>query len=250
MLLKDQVVIVTGGGRNIGRAISTRLAGQGAVVVIADLDMSAAQLTSESINKQGGQSRAIEVDVAKMEDLSHLVHETMKAYGKIDVLVNNAGVQLKKQALLELDESEWDYTMLVNAKSLCFLTKLVASVMKNQGNGKIVNMASVSGRIFSADNLAYTISKAAVTALTGQMAVELAPYGIRVNAVAPGYIDTIFNKETLARPNAREEISQKIPAGRLGTPDDISGPVLFLASNLSEYVTGHTLVIDGGYTLL
>jgi NAD(P)-dependent dehydrogenase (short-subunit alcohol dehydrogenase family) len=248
--LKDRVAIVTGGGRNIGRAISLALAEEGADIVIADLDMDAAVATGNDVEKLGRHCLVLQVDLAEENGIKRLVDSAMSRFGKIDILVNNAGVQLDKQCLLDLDEKEWDFTMLVNARSICFLSKQIASIMKDQGSGKIVNMASISGRIFSADNLAYTVSKAAVTALTGQMAVELAPYNINVNAVAPGYVDTIFNKETLAKPNARVEIGKKVPLGRLAQPEDIAGSVVFLSSDDASYVTGHTIVIDGGYTLI
>jgi NAD(P)-dependent dehydrogenase (short-subunit alcohol dehydrogenase family) len=248
--LKDRVAIVTGGGRNIGRAISLALAREGANIIIADLDIDAAVATSKEVEEIGRQCLALQVDLTDSSSIRKLVDTAMNEFGKIDILVNNAGVQLNKQCLLDIDENEWDFTMLVNARSICFLSKSVASIMKDQGSGKIVNMASISGRIFSADNLAYAVSKAAVTALTGQMAVELAPYNINVNAVAPGYVDTIFNKETLAKPNAREEIGKKVPLGRLAQPEDIAGSVVFLSSDDASYVTGHTIVIDGGYTLI
>ena len=250
MKLKDRVAIVTGGGRNIGRSISLALAGEGAKVVIADLDFDSAVETGKEIESSSGNCMVLKVDLSRDEEINKLVETVLNKYDSIDILVNNAGVQLNKECLLDLSEHEWDYTMLVNARSVCFLSKAVATVMKEKGGGKIINVASISGRIFSADNLAYAISKAAVTALTSQMAVELAPYKINVNALAPGYVDTEFNRETLARPNAREEISKTIPLGRLAQPDDISGAAVFLASDEASYITGHAIVIDGGYTLL
>ena len=250
MKLNDRVAIVTGGGRNIGRSISLALAREGAEVVIADLDFDSAVETGKEIESSGGNCMVLKVDLSRDEEINKLVKTVLNKYDRIDILVNNAGVQLNKECLLDLCEHEWDYTMLVNARSVCFLSKAVATVMKEKDGGKIINVASISGRIFSADNLAYAISKAAVTALTSQMAVELAPYKINVNALAPGYVDTEFNRETLARPNAREEISKTIPLGRLAQPDDISGAAVFLASDEASYITGHAIVIDGGYTLL
>lgn len=249
-MLKDKVAIITGGGRNIGRAIAHAFADEGAKVVVADYNLEAAENVSKEIEEKGTECTCVHVDLAKFENIEKLVNTVMNKYKRIDILVNNAGVQLNKQTLLELDEHEWDYTMLVNTRSTCFLSKAVAEIMKEQGGGRIVNMASIAGRIFEPYNLAYAVSKAGVTALTGQTAVELAQYNINVNAVAPGFVDTDFNRETLSRPNARQEISKNIPMNRLAQPDDIAGAVVFLASDKASYITGQTIVIDGGLTLL
>lgn len=251
MRLADRVALVTGGARNIGQAISLALAREGAQVVVSDVIQEEGQKTVSEILAQEGEACFIGADVRIQEDISYLVEETWKRMGGIHILVNNAGVQLKKQGLLQLQEEEWDKTFDVNLKGLCFLSQGVARIMKRQGGGKIINLASIAGgSVFSADNLAYTISKGAVRAATSQMAVELAPYNIQVNAIAPGYVDTSMNQETFSRPGAREEIAKKIPLGRIAKPQEMTGLVIFLSGDESSYLTGETIVMDGGYSLL
>jgi len=250
MRLQDRIVIVTGGSRNIGRAIALALAKEGANIVIADIDMESAKKTAKEIEELGRKSIVVKTDITRKEDINNLVEKTIQNFGKIDILVNNAGIQLAKQRLESLTENEWDTTININVKGTCFLSKAVAEKMKSDGGGKIVNVASVSGYIFSEDNLAYNVSKGAVKALTSQLGIDLAPYNINVNAIAPGMINTLFNKETFSVEGARERIAKTIPIQRLGEPEDLGEAVVFLASDGASYMTGQTIVIDGGLTLI
>ena len=249
MRLKDKVAIVTGGSRNIGRAISLSLAKEGAHIVIADIDMDAAQKTSTEIENLGRKALVVRTDITKKENINNLVNKTIENFEKVDILVNNAGIQLDKQRLENLTEEEWDTTIKINVKGSVFLSQAVAEKMKLHGGGKIVNVASVNGFIFSEDNLAYVVSKGAVKALTSQLGVDLAPYNINVNAIAPGFIETNFNKETLSVEGAVNRISQGIPIGRVGQPEDLGEVVAFLASDSASYITGQTIVVDGGLIL-
>lgn len=250
MKLQDRVAIVTGGSRNIGKAIAFALAKEGADIVIADINMELAVKTSKEIEDLGRKSIAVKTDITKKEDVNNLVKETKEKFGKINILVNNAGIQLDKQRLENLTEFEWDTTFNINVKGTCFLSKAVAEKMKLEGGGKIVNVASVSGYIFSEDNLAYNVSKGAAKALTSQLGIDLAPYNINVNGIAPGMINTLFNRETFSVEGARERIAKTIPIPRLGEPEDLGEAVVFLASDGASYMTGQTIVIDGGLTLI
>lgn len=250
MKLKDRVVVVTGGAQGIGRAIVMAIAREGARLAVADRNQVGAERVAAQAEELGATCIAVRTDVTSPDDHSRLVSEVIERFGRIDVLVNNAGIQEKKAGLLSLTQESWDKTMNVNLRGMFFLSQAVASVMASQGGGAIVNVASIAGHVFWHGILPYNVSKAGVRGLTGSMALELAPHGIRVNAVAPGYVDTDLNQESFSVANAREEAAKKIPLGRVAQPDDIPGAVVFLASNDSAYVTGHTLVVDGGYTLI
>jgi len=249
MRLQDRIAIVTGGSRNIGRAIALALAKEGAHIVIADINMASAEKTSKEIEALGRQSLVVKTDITKKEDIKNLVAKAKETFGKINILVNNAGIQLDKQRLENLTETEWDTTFNINVKGSVFLSQAVAEVMKPQGGGKIINISSVNAYIYSEDNLAYVVSKGAAKSLTSQLAIDLASYHINVNGIAPGFIETIFNKETLSVEGAVDRLSQGIPMGRVGQPEDLGEAAVFLASDGASYMTGQTIVIDGGLIL-
>lgn len=249
MKLKDRVAIVTGGGRNIGKAIVLALAREGADIVIADIDMEAAERTSQEVREISRRSIFVKTDITKIEDIKILVGKTIEEFGKIDILVNNAGVQLNKQRLENLTEREWDITFNVNVKGTVFLSQAVAEKMKLNGGGKVIIISSICAFVFTVDNLAYNVSKATLKALTSQLAMDLAEYNINVNGIAPGFIDTSFNEETLSVEGARERIASTIPLKRLGKSEDLSEAAVFLASDASSYMTGQTIIIDGGFIL-
>ena len=248
MKLKERVAIVTGGAQGIGRAIATGLAREGAAVVIADLKEAQAQQTAAEITAAGGQALALKVDMLKLDEIKTMVDQAVARFGYVDTLVNNAGILIIKP-FLEMSEADWDLQLGVNLKAAFFATQRVAEAMIAAGRpGTIVNVASTSA--FTASSIPtvpYDISKAGVRMLTTSSAVQLAPNNIRVNAIAPGTIDTDLARSALEPEKLKKFGQVRIPIGRLGQPQDLVGAVLFLCSDDSAYVLGHTLIVDGGW---
>jgi NAD(P)-dependent dehydrogenase (short-subunit alcohol dehydrogenase family) len=243
MCFGGKVTIVTGGGRGIGREIASRLLAEGGSVVIADIEF-------HNQPSAGCTDRLTqhEIDLEQTEAIPELIAHTLERFGRIDVVVNNAGVEFGG-TFFEVTRDVWDRHLNINLRAMFFTSQHAASWMKDHGGGAIVNIASVQGTIFSPRYIPYTVSKAGVRGLTGAMAVALAPYGIRVNAVAPGWTDTAMNKLAPSDPAAFEERMRLIPLRRIGQPADIAEAVLYLASPSAAYVTGQTLTVDGGRTL-
>lgn len=247
MKLADKVAIVTGAAQGIGRAIALGLAREGAQVVIADIQLDKARETAQAIKGLGRESMALQVDVSSLADLSTLVEKTLEEFGTIDVLVNNAGIALPTP-FLETTEEAWDRIIDVNLKSAFFCSQIVARLMVERGNGKIVNLASTSSFVAGREEVPYAISKAGVRMLTAAAAAELAPHNVNVNAIAPGLIKTPLTAKHFPSAEALEaRVKAKAPTGRAGKPEDLVGAVVFLCSSEADYVTGHTLVVDGGW---
>jgi NAD(P)-dependent dehydrogenase (short-subunit alcohol dehydrogenase family) len=251
MRLKDKVSIVTGGGSGIGRATCLLFAREGARVAVADKRKAAAEAVREECAALGAKAIAIEIDVAKAADAERMVAETVRAFGRLDVLVNNAGYGIAG-GVLETEPEAWDDLMAVNVRGVFLCTKYAIPAMKANGGGAIVNTASTVASIGIPDRAAYCASKGAVAALTRAVAIDHVADGIRCNAVAPGTIDTPYFKEILARdPNGaatRRKLEQRQLMGRLGTPEEIAAGILFLASDESRFATGSILTLDGGWT--
>ena len=244
-----QTAIVTGAGRGMGRAIALALALEGARVVVAELDEQAGADVVRHIQKAGGQSLSIRVDISNVADVRRLFKETLVEFGDLDILINNAGIGIAKP-LVEYTEADWDKQLGVNLKGMFFATQEAARIMIPKRRGKIVNFASTAAFVSSSTpETAYDISKGGVRQLTISVAAELAPHHINVNAVAPGTIMTDLTMRVLDTEEKMARASAKIPVGRLGTPEDMVGPVLFLCSSEADYVTGHVLVVDGGWLL-
>jgi len=247
--LKGKVAVVTGGGRGMGRAVSLRLAREGATVVVAELVPEHGAEVADEIRLEGGTASAIATDVARVEDVRRLFAATAAAHGGCDILVNNAGIGVGKP-ILEYSEEDWDRQMGVNVKGVFFCSQEAARLMAARGAGKIVNFASVSAFVASSrPGVAYDTSKGAVRQMTISMAAELAPLGINVNAVAPGTVETEMTRASISTEEGRAWQLARIPMGRLGQPEDIAAVVAFLCSSEADYVTGHVLVADGGWTL-
>ncbi|MEK7867060.1 MAG: 3-oxoacyl-[acyl-carrier-protein] reductase [Planctomycetota bacterium] len=244
--LENKACIVTGASRGIGREIALALGSEKARVACVATNEALLAETAKAVQERGGQALAIVADVSSAADADRVIAETQKAYGAIDLLVNNAGVT-RDNLLLRMKDEEWDRVMAVNLKGAFLLTRAVARPMLRQRSGKIVNITSVVGMTGNAGQANYAASKAGLIALTKSVAKELASRGICVNAIAPGLVDTDMVKAMDAK--ARETITQAIPLGRLGTGADIASAVLYLASPVADYVTGQVLVVDGGMTM-
>lgn len=249
MRFAGQTAIVTGAGRGMGRAVAVGLAAEGASVVVADVDEPTAKEVVDEIQKAGGRSISVKVDISSVADVRLLFKATVAEFGGLDILVNNAGIGIAKP-LVDYTEADWDRQLGVNLKGMFFATQEAARIMIPKRGGKIVNFASTAAFVSSSTpETAYDISKGGVRQLTISVAAELAPYHINVNAVAPGTILTDLTLRVLDTEEKMARASAKIPLGRLGTPGDMVGPVLFLCSEEAGYVTGHVLVVDGGWLL-
>jgi NAD(P)-dependent dehydrogenase (short-subunit alcohol dehydrogenase family) len=233
----------------MGRAVARRLAGEGARVVVAEVNAEHGAEVAAEIRDSGGTATAVVGDVSRVADVRRLFAEAVEAYGTVDILINNAGIAVARP-VTDYTEEEWDRQMGVNVKGVFFCAQAAARVMIPRRQGKIVNFASTSAFVSSSKpEVAYDTSKGAVRQMTVSMAAELAPHGINVNAVAPGTTATEMTKSTLATDEGMAWQLARIPMGRIGRPDDIASVVLFLCSPEASYITGHTLVADGGWLL-
>jgi 3-oxoacyl-[acyl-carrier protein] reductase len=241
-----KVSIVTGAARGIGRAIAEGLAREGSDLALCDVKEEWLAETAEAINKMGRNARTYAADVSDGKAVSACVEKILADFGKIDVLVNNAGIT-RDTLIMRMDESDWDAVLDINLKGTFLFTKAVSRPMMKQRSGAIVNVASVIGLIGNAGQANYAASKAGVIALTKSTAKELGARNIRVNAVAPGFIETKMT-EVLSK-EVREKMLEGVPLGRPGTPADVANAVVFLAGDASSYITGHTLTVSGGMVM-
>jgi NAD(P)-dependent dehydrogenase (short-subunit alcohol dehydrogenase family) len=247
--LEGLVGIVTGSARGIGRAYAEGYASEGAKVVLADIDGDGARSSAAGIVANGGEAIGVQVDMADVASVQAMVHTATDWAGTVDVLLNNAGMGIAKP-LLETTEDDWDRQLDVNLKGMFFAIQAVLPHMLKAGRGKIINIASTSGFVSSTTpEVAYDVSKGGVRQLTVSVAAELAASGINVNGIAPGTIETDLTRQVLNTPERRARAEAKIPLGRVGQPTDLVGAAIFLASRESDYITGHTLVVDGGWLI-
>lgn len=243
--LTGKVAIVTGAARGLGQAIATALASAGADVVA--VDVLPTDETCQIINKMGRKALGIKTNLMEKASIAPLVETVLKEFGHIDILINNAGI-IRRAPLTEFSEKDWDDVINLNQKTVFFLSQAVAKTMIEKGQGgKIVNIASLLS--FQGGILvpSYTASKSAVMGLTRALANELAPHHINVNAIAPGYMATDNTAALRADPKRNQAILDRIPAGRWGEPADLQGVAVFLASAASDYITGYTVAVDGGW---
>ncbi len=245
-MLKDEVAIVTGAGSGTGRVIALRFAKEGADIVIPDINLEGAQNTAKEIEALGRKPLAIKTDVSDSTDVDRMVTTTIEKFGKIDILVDNAGIFIQKP-LVETTESDWDRVLNINLKGVFLCSKRAVKEMLKQGGGRIINIASVVGYVGFADSSAYCASKGGVINLTREMALELAPKNINVSAIGPGVIETPMTKDMLADDATKQMLVGATPSGRIGQPEDIANAALFLASDESSFVNGITLFVDGGW---
>lgn len=247
--LKNRVAIITGARRGMGKTHALKLAEAGAKVVVSDISLEDCQRVVSEIEKAGGEAIAIKCDVTKKEEVDEMIKKTIEKFGKIDILVNNAGIAEFKP-FLELSEKDWNKTLDINLKGYFLSAQAAAKEMVKQKKGVIINIASVAmGQIgIGFPNIVhYCASKGGIVGMTEAMALELAPYNIRVNAISPGLIETPMIDPIKEDPKTMEALLARIPLQRAGKPEEVSNLVLFLASDKSSYMTGSTVVIDGGW---
>jgi NAD(P)-dependent dehydrogenase (short-subunit alcohol dehydrogenase family) len=242
--LKDEIAIVTGAGQGIGKVVAERLTAEGAAVAVLDNNEQTGEAAEAELSQRGGQAMFARCDVADRVSVRRAVREVVKAYGRVSVLVNNAGIGLKAP-FLELSDEAWRKVIDTNLTGTFMVSQEVCREMVRLGRGSVVNVGSIAGRMAHSDQVAYAVSKSGIEGLTRMMAFELAPLGIRVNAVAPGTIATEFLAGMLTE-EARHERERRIPMGRLGTPEEVAGVIAFLVSEEARYMTGSIVSIDGG----
>ena len=243
--MEGKVALVTGGARGMGTAEARLLAKEGASVAVADILEDQGRSVAEDISTAGGRSLFLALDVSREEDWRRGVDAVVSAYGGLDVLVNNAGIG--QQVSIEETSGElWDRVMAVNATGVFLGTKHAIGPMRRAGGGSIINISSLAGLLGGGTSAAYHASKGAVRLFTKSAAIQYGQYGIRVNSVHPGVIETPMNQEFLNDPANRRNSVSKTPLGRIGTPEDVAYAVLYLASDDSSFVTGAELVVDGG----
>jgi len=247
--LKGKVVLITGASRGIGAAAAIRFAEAGAGVVVNYFRHEAdATAVVERVRSLGSRAVAIQADVARFDDVRELFDRTVEEFGRIDVVVANAGIWTGG-AIDELDEGTWQETIEVNLKGVFACCHLAARYMKQQRAGSIITVSSTAGQRGEANHSHYAASKGGIISLTKSLASELGPFGINVNCVAPGWVDTDMSAEPLRRSREIEQIVAGIPLRRVASADDIAGPILFLASDLARHITGEVLNVNGGSVL-
>lgn len=249
VILKDQVAIVTGAGSGIGRVGAAILAREGAAVVVADRDGAAGAITARTIVEAGGHALDIQTDVGDDDALKRLVDRTIAAFGRIDILHSHAGIQIEGP-LEAVDPAGMDASWRINVRAHFRLAQLVMPTMRARGSGSIIVTSSNSGVFYDHEMIAYATSKHAAVAMVKQIAIDYGKYGIRVNALCPGWVDTPFNDAFTRQMGGRDAlmryVKDKIPMGRFATVEEIAEAILFLASDRSSFMTGHALVVDGG----
>jgi len=246
MRFKDEIVLVTGSSRGIGKEIAQAFAEEGATVMIVDLNADLAEATQAEFTEKGFKAESFCCDVTNAQNVQEIITKILDKYKRIDILVNNAGIT-KDNLLLRMSESDWDDVVSVNLRGTFVCTKAVAKAMIKAKKGRIVSIASIIGIRGNAGQANYAATKAGVIGFTKSVARELASRGITANAIAPGYIQTAMTAKL--SDNVREDLLKQIPLGTLGTPQDVAGACLFLASKEASYITGQTIVVDGGMAI-
>ncbi len=245
--LENRIALVTGSGNGIGKATALLFAAEGAHVHVADVDRAAAEATVAAIQAAGGQATAHATDVARGQDVSALFRAIQSAHGKLDVLVNNAGLNVRAD-FRHLTDDEWVKIREVNLDGVVRMARDGFPLLKASGSGSLINVASVMGRRGMRQLVAYSVTKGAVAALTRGLAVEYAPYNIRVNTISPGFVATSLTKQILRNSAVLDALVAETAMRRLGEPDEIARAILFFASDDSKYCTGSELTVDGGMT--
>ncbi len=245
--LQEQIALVTGASKGIGRDLALAMAHAGAKVVVAARGLESLHELVQQIEDEGGQAHAVALDMQNLQQITNAVQETVSHFGRLDILVNNAGVGANHDAV-HVTEADWDELIDVNLKGLFFMSQAAGEVMIAQGYGRIINMSSQAGQVGILRHAVYCASKGGVDQLTRVLALEWAQYGITVNAVAPTFIRTPGTAERLDTPAFAADVLSRLPIGRVGDTMDVAGAVIYLASSAADLVTGTILLVDGGWT--
>ncbi|MBT8302256.1 MAG: SDR family oxidoreductase [Maribacter sp.] len=251
MDLESKIVVITGAGSGIGAATATLFGEHGAQVVVSDLNMKSAQRVVEGIKKTNGSALAVQANVTQFKEVEALVAKTVNEFGRVDVMVNNAGIGGKNQKkTAEHSHDDWHDVIAVNQTGVFYCMQVALQQMMKQGHGNIVNVASLAGLKPSGYNLSYSASKYAVVGMTKSAALEYGRKNIRINAVCPGYTNSVLLDRLLSsRPDMGDTLKRLIPMDRFGEPQEIAGAIAWLASDDSKYITGQTITLDGGTSL-
>ncbi|OPX04303.1 SDR family NAD(P)-dependent oxidoreductase [Geobacillus sp. LEMMY01] len=245
--LDGKVALVTGGSRGIGLAMACALAVHGADVVIASRKAVDLKKATEDMAGQGISLSWVQADVTDKESVQHMVNCVVEQHGRLDILVNNAGMNIRKP-LIDIEEDDWNQVLNTNLKGIFLVGQAAAKQMIQQRSGKIINISSIFGGVGMPFQTSYAASKGGINQLTKVWASELAPYNINVNAIAPAYIRTPMTSAWLEDEERYRDIVKSTMLNRVGEPEDVAGPVVFLASDAANYITGHILYVDGGWT--
>lgn len=243
MELDGKIALVTGGAQGIGRVISEELAGKGAHVVLGDINLEGAEQTASEIKGSGGKASAVQIDVSSATEVQSLFDSILKKYKPVDIVVNNAGIT-RDGLLVRMKEVDWDLVLNINLKGSFLCSQQAAKQMMKQKSGSIVNIASIVGVMGNFGQANYSASKAGLIGFTKTLAREVAPRGIRANAVAPGFIDTEMTR--VLEESVRSKLIEQVPLARLGQPEDVAKCVLFLVSESAGYITGQVINVNGG----
>ncbi len=246
--LKEKVAIVTGGGRGIGRTLAVALAEAGADVIVVSRTQEDIDKTVELVEETGRKGFGISADLTRHSEVAELMRKVKAEFPKVDVLINNAGMNIRTPAL-EVSEEEWDLIMSTNLKSAFMVSQETAKIMKDNGGGTILNVSSVAGHVALRTGVVYGATKAALIQMTKTLALEWSKYDIRINAIGPWYFKTPLTEKLLKDETYHNEILAQTPMKRVGNIEELIGPALFLTSDASSYVTGQTLFVDGGMTV-
>lgn len=245
--LDGKVSIVTGASRGLGYGMASALADAGSTVILVGRHKESIVSAADKLSSEGNNILPIVADVTSKKDCGYLVDQVLGSCNTIDILVNNAGINIRKP-FLELTKRDFEKVIATNLAAPFFLTQKVGTVMIQKGCGKIINVASLSSKIGIADISAYAASKGGIASLTKSLSVEFAKHNININAVAPGYYETVLTKDAFEDDYRKDWILSRIPMGRSGNPSDLGGTVVFLASEASDYITGQIIYVDGGWT--
>lgn len=244
--LRGNVALVTGASRGLGQGMALALAEAGADVALVARTKPSLEETAEKVQQAGSKALVVQADLSRSGEAARVVDETVKQFGRLDILLNAAGTQVRKP-IPEMTENDYDYLMTVNLKSVYFLSQAASKEMIKNNRGKIINIASLTSFIGISNISIYGTSKGGVASMTRQFAVELAKHNIQVNAISPGYFITELTAALFADPERAKWVLGKIPMGRTGSPQDLAGAVVFLSSRASDYITGQILSVDGGW---
>ena len=245
--LTGKVAVVTGAGRGLGRSMALALAAAGADLVASARTATEIESLRDEVRDLGRRSEAITADCTREADAERLVSETVERLGRIDILVNNAGINIRKP-VLELTPEEYRTVLATNLEGYFLCARAAGKYLTAQGSGKVINISSIMGRVALASQAAYASSKGAIEQLTKVLAIEWAPRNVQVNAIGPTYFETDLTRPLFEDEERHDFITSRTPMGRWGQPHELAGAVIFLASSASDYVTGHTLMVDGGWT--